>query len=188
MLHAGIDGRRALTRDEIVANVRLMLTGGNQEPRDLVLLAIWALCSHPEQLAEVRADPSLVRAAIEETARCYSPVGTSTRQTTRRAELAGVELEQGALVAAVLSSANRDERHWTDPDRFDIHRKEGAHLAFSTGAHFCLGAWLARVEVRTAVRILLERLPGLRLDPEHEVVIRGFEFRGPEALHVRWDS
>jgi cytochrome P450 len=184
MLHAeAADGSR-LDPEEVLANVKLMLTGGLQEPRDLISLAVWALLSHPEQHAEVLADPGLIRHAVEETARCYTPVGTSTRQTTRQTELAGVELGEGELVAAVLSSANRDERHWRDPDHFDIHRREGAHLAFSTGAHYCLGAWLGCATVRTALRVLLERLPGLRLDPEHEVVIRGWEFRAPVAVRL----
>ena len=186
MLHTEVDGRR-LSPDEVLANVKLMLSGGLQEPRDLVALTAWALLSHPGQAAEVIAEPSLIRAAVEETSRCYSPVGTSTRQTTRATTLAGVELEEGSLVGAVLASANRDERRWTDPDRFDLHRKEGAHLAFATGAHYCLGAWLGRATVRTALRILLDRLPGVRLDPDAEVVMRGWEFRKPVSVRLRWN-
>jgi cytochrome P450 len=97
-----------------------------------------------------------------------------------------VKLEQGALIAAVVASANRDERRFADPDRFDIHRKEGAHLAFATGDHFCVGAWLARAEGRSAVRALFERLPGLRLD-EDPIELSGWEFRRPLRLNVRWD-
>jgi cytochrome P450 len=91
------------------------------------------------------------------------------------------------LIAAVVASANRDERHWTDPDRYDLHRK-GAHLAFATGSHHCVGAWLARAEARTALRVLLERLPNLRLDHDHPVELHGWEFRRPLRLHVRWDA
>src|SRR5947208_879368 len=135
MLHARPPGGR-LTRPEIVANTLLMLSGGLQEPRDLIALAVWALLTHPAQLGEVLADRSLLKPAIEETLRCYAPVGTSTRQTTGATTLAGVDLPQGALVGAVLASANRDERRFTVPERFDLHRKEGAHLAFATGNHF----------------------------------------------------
>ena len=110
----------------------------------------------------MRADRSLVKPAVEETLRWAGPVGTATRQTTRDVELAGVDLEQGALIAAVLSSANRDPRRWTDPDRFDIHRKEGAHLAFSAGTHFCLGAWFGRHLARVTLDLVLDRLPGAR--------------------------
>jgi cytochrome P450 len=176
-----------LAREEIVANTLLMLSGGLQEPRDLIALVVWALLAHPDALADVLAEPDgRLKPAIEETLRCYAPVGTSTRQTTRPTTLAGVELDQGELVAAVLASANRDERRFDRPAEFDIHRPRGAHLAFSTGDHFCLGAWLGRLQARVAVGQLLARLPGLRLDPDHEVVIRGWEFRAPEALRVRW--
>ena len=180
------DGQR-LTFDEICSNVKVMLVGGMQEPGDAVGIGLWALLSHPEQAAEVRADPDgLIRPAVEEGLRWHSPVGTSTRQTTRPATLAGVNLERGALIAAVVSSANRDERHWTDPERYDIHRK-GAHLAFATGTHHCVGSWLARAEVRTAFRVLFERLPNLRLDDDQPIELHGWEFRGPKHLHVRWD-
>lgn len=187
MLHTEIEGRR-MTREEIVANTKLMLSGGLQEPRDLISLAVWALLSHPEAMAEVVADRSLLKPAIEETLRCYAPVGTSTRQTTGDTELAGVALEEGSLIGAVLSSANRDPRRFTDPERFDIRRKEGAHLAFSTGNHFCLGAWLGRLQARSSLSVLFDRLPNLRLDPERPVEIRGWEFRAPLSVCVRWDA
>ena len=90
------------------------------------------------------------------------------------------------MVAAVLTAANRDPRRWTDPDRFDVDRRDGPHLAFAVGAHRCLGEWLGRQQVRIGVERLLARLPGLRLAGDVEV--RGFEFRGPVALPVRWDG
>ena len=176
-----------MTRDEIVANTKLMLSGGLQEPRDLIALVLWALLTHPEAHAEVMADRSLVKAAVEETLRWVGPVGTSTRQATQDVELAGVTLPEGALIGAVLSSANRDPRRFTDPDRFDIHRREGAHLAFSTGGHFCLGAWFGRYLTRVAVDAALDRLPNLRLDDDHPVEILGWEFRAPLSLYTRWD-
>jgi cytochrome P450 len=132
-------------------------------------------------------DRSLINAAVEETLRWAGPVGTSTRQTTRDVELAGVPLLAGALIGAVLSSANRDPRHWRDPDRFDIHRKEGAHLAFAIGTHFCLGAWFGRHLARVSLEILLERLPGLRLDPDRAPEPSGWEFRAPDSTWVLWD-
>jgi cytochrome P450 len=115
-------------------------------------------------------------------------VGTSTRQVTRPVDLAGVELEPGALVAAVVASANRDERRWTHPWQLDIHRREGPHLAFATGSHHCVGAWLARAETRAAFGVLFERLPRLRLTGERPIELRGWEFRRPLHLHVRWDA
>jgi cytochrome P450 len=186
MLHHDADGD-TMTREEIVANTKLMLSGGLQEPRDLIALTVWALGTHPEQLEAVRADPALVKPAVEETLRWVGPVGTATRQTTRALELAGTSLDGGALIGAVLSSANRDPRRWTDPDRFDIGRKEGAHLAFSIGNHFCLGAWFGRHLARVSLEILLDRLPNLRLDPDRPPTLSGWEFRAPDSTWVRWD-
>jgi cytochrome P450 len=185
MVHTEVDGER-LTREEIQSNLKVMIVGGLQATTDLIALSMWAILSHPDQLEEVRADPKLVDPAIEEAARWHSPVGTSTRQTTRDVELGGVKLEQGALVAAVLASANHDERNWSEPERYDIHRREGSHLAFATGPHLCIGARLARYETRAAWRILLDRLPRLRLDPERPIEISGWEFRSPHHLHVQW--
>ena len=186
MLHHDEDGRR-MSREEIVANTKLMLSGGLQEPRDVIALIVWALGTHAEQLLEVEKDRSLVKAAVEETLRWAGPVGTSTRQTTRDVEMAGTTLPAGALVGAVLSSANRDPGRWSDPDRFDIHRKEGAHLAFSIGTHLCLGAWFGRHLARVSLEILLDRLPGLRLDPDRLPTLSGWEFRAPDSTWVRWD-
>ncbi|MEP6972984.1 MAG: cytochrome P450 [Actinomycetota bacterium] len=186
MVHSEVDGER-LTREEIQSNLKVMIVGGMQEPGDMIGIALWALLLHPEQASEVGADEALIRPAIEEAMRWHSPVGTSTRQTTETTELAGVALDEGALIAAVLSSANRDDRHYTDPDRFDIHRKEGAHLAFATGDHFCVGAWLARAEGRSAFQALFERLPNLRL-ADDPIELRGWEFRRPTRLTVRWDT
>jgi cytochrome P450 len=186
MLHHDRGGAR-MTRNEIVANTKLMLSGGLQEPRDLIALVVLALGSNPEQLEEVRADRRLVKRAVEETLRWAGPVGTSTRQTTETTELAGVKLEDGALIGAVLSSANRDPRRFADPDRFDVHRKEGAHLAFAVGNHFCLGAWFGRHLARVSLEILLDRLPGLRLDVDRPATLSGWEFRAPDSTWVRWD-
>jgi len=186
MVNTEVEGAK-LTLEEVQSNLKVMIVGGLQAATDLIALSLWAILSHPEQLDEVRRDPALVDPAIEEAARWHSPVGTSTRQTTRETELGGVTLEEGALVAAVLASANRDERNWTDPDRYDIHRREGGHLAFATGPHLCIGARLARYETRTAWRVLLDRLPSLRLDPERPIEITGWEFRSPHHLHVQWN-
>ena len=186
MLHSEVDGAR-LSREEIQSNLKVMIVGGLQAASDLISIATWALLSHPEQAERVAADPELVPHAVEEGARWHSPVGTSTRQATRDVELAGVQLEKGALIAAVLSSANRDARHWSDPDRYDIDAHRRPHLAFAGGAHVCVGALLGRQEARTGLRLLLERLPGLRLDPERTAAFTGWEFRSPEHLHLLFD-
>ena len=174
------------TRAEVLSNLKLILLGGMQEPGHALGICVWALLTHPETLARVRADGGLIRPAVEEALRWHSPVGTQTRQVTRPAALSGAELKPGDPLAAVLASANRDERHWADPDVYDIDRR-GAHAAFGLGAHHCAGAPLARYEVRLPLELLLDRFPRLRLDPNHAVELSGWEFRAPTALHVRWD-
>jgi cytochrome P450 len=186
MANTVVDGVK-LTREEIQSNLKVMIVGGLQATTDLIALSMLAILSHPTELERVLADRKLIDPAIEEAARWHSPVGTSTRQATEDTELCGVKLERGALVAAVLASANHDERNWTEPERYDVRRKEGSHLAFATGPHLCLGARLARYETRTAWRLLLERLPGLRLDPDTPVEISGWEFRSPRELRVKWN-
>jgi cytochrome P450 len=186
MLHSEVEGER-LTRQEIKSNLKVMIVGGLQAGTDLIAISMWALLSHPEQATRVIGNHSLIDKAIEEGARWHSPVGTSTRQATRDAELGGLKLEQGALVAAVLASANRDERQWTDPDRYDVERREGAHLAFATGPHLCIGARLGRYEARTSYRILFDRLRNLRVDPERPTELSGWEFRSPHHLHLLFD-
>jgi cytochrome P450 len=163
-----------------------MLSGGLQEPRDVIALATWAVLSHPDARRDVTADRSLVKGAVEETLRWAGPVGTSTRQTTAPVTLAGVDLEAGALIGAVLSSANRDPRRFTDPDRFDLHRREGQHLAFAAGTHFCLGAWFGRHLARVSMEILLDRLPAMALDLGRPLTLSGWEFRAPDSLWVQW--
>ena len=173
------------TRAEVLSNLKLILLGGMQEPGHALGICIWALLTHPETLARVRADRGLIRPAVEEALRWHSPVGTQTRQVTQPVTLSGVDLQPGDALAAVLASANRDERHWPDADRYDIDRR-GAHAAFGLGAHHCAGAPLARYEVRLPLEMLLDRFPKLRLDPAHEVELAGWEFRAPTALHVLW--
>lgn len=173
------------TLDEITNNVRLMISGGINEPCDAIGLVTYQILKDPELHRRVAEDRSALRRVIEETFRFHSPVGTATRQTTRDVTLDGVAIPEGEMVAAVLTAANRDPRRWSDPDSFLIDRGEGAHLAFSVGEHRCLGEWMGRQQVRVGVERLLDRLPGLRLDGEVE--LHGFEFRGPLSLPVAWD-
>jgi cytochrome P450 len=184
MLKGRVDGR-SLTHSEILANVKLMILGGMQEPRDLIGMTLISLLSDAADFESVQSNRGLLRAAVEEPLRCFSPVGTLTRQTTRPVEIAGMKLDEGELVAAVIASANRDERRFSDPDRFDLRRNSGPHLAFGIGLHFCIGAALARLETTIALNALLD-LPNLQLDPNKPPVIRGWEFRGPVSLDARW--
>ncbi len=177
-----------MTREEIVANTKLMLSGGLQEPRDLIALTVWALGSHPEQLERVREDRSLVKAAVEETLRWAGPVGTSTRQTTRATELAGVPLEEGALIGAVLSSAGRDPRGSPIPTGSTSAARR-ARTSRSRSAR--TSAW-ARGSAGTSRACrwtcCSTGCPDLRLDPDRPVTLSGWEFRAPDSTWVRWDA
>jgi cytochrome P450 len=110
------------------------------------------------------------------------------RRVTRPVEVAGVELQPGDQVSSAVASANRDERIYPIPDTFDLWRPSMRHLAFGKGPHFCAGAPMARSQVGIALPMVFQQLRGLRLDLDHEVPWRGFIFRGPVSLHVRWDA
>ena len=188
MLHHEEDGRR-MSRAQIVANTKLMLSGGLQEPRDLIALTIWALLRHPEQLEEVRADRSLVKAAVEETLRWAGPVGTSTRQATANAELAGVALDRGRADrrGAVLGEPRSAAMDRPRPVR---RSPRGGGAPRVRGRDALLPGRL----VRAAPRAGLARHPARpAAGPEarsdaRPVTLRGWEFRAPDSLWVRWDA
>lgn len=173
------------TPKEIVNNVRLMISGGINEPRDGIGMVAWVLLTRPDLRQRIVEEPAKLRRLIEEVFRVYTPVGTVTRQTTEDVVLSGVTIPKGALVAGVLRSINLDEEHWTNPTEIDLDRREGSHGAFALGAHRCLGEWLGRQEVKVGVERLLARFPSLELDASADPVeLHGFEFRGPKSVHV----
>jgi len=149
---------------------------------------LFALLEEPEgRLERVRADRSLVPWVIEETLRWETPILFVARETTRPTEVGGVEIPVGNFVSAVIGSANRDEGHFPRPDRFDLDRRADDHLSFGFGRHFCLGYHLAKLETGIALGALLDRLPGLRLDPSAPPPhITGLAFRSPQSLRVRF--
>jgi cytochrome P450 len=181
-----VDGQR-LDDEEIVSFMRLLLPAGAETTFRLIGSTLFALLHHPEQLAEVLADRSLLAAAIEETLRWETPVVFVGRETTRATTLSGFEIPAGKTVTPVIGSANRDERHYPEPDRWDLHRGADDHLSFGGGRHFCLGYHLAKLEARIALEAVLDRLPNLRLDPDRPPQIVGLAFRSPRTLHVRFD-
>jgi cytochrome P450 len=163
--------------------VALLLVAGNETTTNLIANAVHALLRHPEACARLAADPSLVPAAIEETLRWDAPIQMVFRTTTRDAEVAGVRIPQGDRVAVLLGSANRDERRFPDPDRFDLDRDTSGIVSFGFGKHFCLGASLARLEARVALEALAPRFPELRLTGEREL-LDSFLVRGPKRLEL----
>lgn len=188
LLHAEVEGER-LTEEEVLGFLRLLLPAGAETTYRLTGSLIFALLTHPEVLEEVRADPAALDLAIEETLRWESAVQFVSREATRDVEVNGFPLRAGDLLMLALGSANRDERRFRDPDRFDIHRDDvSAHVAFGFGEHFCLGSNLARLEANRALVHLLARLPNLRLDPaEPRPRVVGMAFRSPDRLPVVFD-
>ena len=170
----------------ILPTLKVILLGGMQEPGHAAGSTLVGLLESG-QLAEVVAEPALVHGAVEEGLRWISPIGTQTRRAVAETDLRGTTVPAGANLGLLVSSANRDESVWgDDADRFDLHRPRRNHAAFGFGPHFCSGHHFSRVQMRIALARLLERLPGLRLDPERPPVFSGWEFRAPRHLHVRW--
>lgn len=169
--------------------LKLALIGGLQEPGHGMGSTIFGLLSNPDQLDAFRSDPAgLVKAAADEGLRWISPIGTQGRVAGPGATVSGVDVPEGDSVALIVPSANRDERVWgPTADRFDLFRARHAHTAFGFGPHFCVGHYLARLQMRTGIRLLFERIPRLELDPDRPATFSGWEYRGPSQLPTRWE-
>ncbi|MCY1062068.1 cytochrome P450 [Nannocystis sp. SCPEA4] len=163
LVHADEGGDR-LSEDELISMVFLLLFAGHETTVNLIGNGVLALLQHPDQLQLLRDRPELIDTAIEELLRFTNPVGTvSPRFAREDLEIAGVRIPRGSTLTLLLASANLDETAFAAADRLDITRNPNRHVAFGFGAHYCLGAPLARVEARIAIPALLQRFPGLRL-------------------------
>jgi cytochrome P450 len=140
-----------------------LVTAGNDTTKTMLSSGLLALLQHPDQLDELRADPSLVPGAVEEILRWANPLHYFRRTTLADTELRGVPIEKGAKVAMYYTSANRDEDVFADSQRFDIHRHPNPHLSFGIAAHFCLGVHLARLEGKVFFEELLATFPTIEL-------------------------
>src|SRR5215470_13124219 len=179
------DSGQQLSEDELVAMVFLLLVAGHETTVNLIGNGTLALLLNPNQMNLLREDPALIKPAIEELLRYDSPLETATERYAREGlVVAGCAIPRGALVFAVLASANRDERQFSQPDTLDISRTDNRHLAFGQGVHYCLGAPLARMEGQIAINKLVKEFPKLRLavPPERLPWRRGIVLRGLEAL------
>jgi cytochrome P450 len=181
-------GEGTLGTQEVLSFAVLLLVAGIETTTNLIANAVAALLANPEELARVQRDPGLVPSLVEETLRFESPVQGLFRQTTEESVLAGRTLPKGATVYVLFASANRDEEHFPEPHRFDVARNPQDHLAFGHGIHFCLGAWLARLEARIALETLLARAPKLwSLEDEIDWIPALF-LRGPHRLRVGFEA
>jgi cytochrome P450 len=171
---------------EISNNLQGLLIGGNLTTTDLIGNAIWLFLTHPEELAKLKADPSLINNAVEEVLRYESPVDITGRIAPRDMEVGGCPVKQSQSLFMSLRGANRDPAAFPDPHRFDIARKDAPHVAFGGGLHLCIGAPLARLEAQVALLTLFARFPSLRLaEPDAKPEWRSMPFfRGLKELRV----
>ncbi len=181
----GVDG--AFTDEEVGNLIGTLLVAGNVTTTHLIANAMLALLAHPGELARVTAEPSLVPNLVEEALRYDGPVHLLLRAATEEVELAGVKIPKDAAVAPLFASANRDERAFPEPDRFDVTRRKTGQLAFGLGAHFCLGAPLARLEARIAFEVLLARVRNPVFAEERVAWVNSLIFRGPKQLRLEFD-
>ncbi|WP_262056548.1 cytochrome P450 family protein [Streptomyces sp. STR69] len=180
------DGDRLSPR-ELRGMAFILLIAGHETTVNLLTSGVHALLAHPDQLAALRADMTLLDGAVEEMLRYEGPVENGTfRFAAEPLDIAGTPIEKGDAVMVGLTAADRDGDRFPAPDRFDIRRDTRGHLAFGHGIHYCLGAPLARLEARTAIRTLLERAPGLALDGPPGDWLPGMLMRGMRSLPVRW--
>jgi hypothetical protein len=183
MLQAG------MAMDSVRANIKLAISGGQNEPRDAVAGTVWALLTHPEQLAMVLSGQVTWLQVFEEYARWISPIGMSPRRVARSHVFAGVEFEPEERVFFMFGSANRDETYFARGDEFDVTRDTAKSIAFGAGPHFCAGAWASRAMIaEVALPTVFRRLEGLRLLEDEPVRIGGWAFRGLLNLPVTWDG
>lgn len=183
-----VDGER-LPKDILVSFLRQLINAAGDTTYRGTSNLLVGLLTHPDQLDALRADRSLMPAAIEEGLRWEGPVMIGFRMTTRDVELGGVRIPQGSAIHVVNGSASRDPSRYDNPERFDILRKPGPrHMTFAYGMHVCIGQHLARLEMTRALNALLDHLPRLRLDPDMPPPqIAGCNMRHPRHIHVRFD-
>jgi cytochrome P450 len=173
-----------LTREELISTCTLLLVAGHETTANLIANGVLALLRHPDQLAELRADPSLVAGVVEETLRYDPPVQLTSRVAREPLRFGEVEVPEDGLLMIMLAAANRDPAVFADPDRFDIHRDARAHLSFAAGVHYCLGAGLARLEAGIALSAFATRVVDPQLDETRLRYRPHVNLRGPERFEV----
>ncbi|MCR9080105.1 MAG: cytochrome P450 [Hyphomonadaceae bacterium] len=170
--------------EELRINLQALLVGGNLTTTDLIGNGVWLFLNHPEQLAALKADPSLGAAAVEEVLRYEAPVQATSRIVSEDRDVAGCPMKKSQPVFMSLAAANRDPDRFEAPEAFDITAKRSSHVSFGGGAHICIGAPLARIEARRVYQKLFQRYPDMRL-ADQDIVWRSLPFfRGIERLDV----
>jgi cytochrome P450 len=173
--------------ESVRANVKLAISGGQNEPRKAIAGTVWALLTHPEQLDLVRRGEVSWLQAFEEYSRWISPIGMSPRRIAKPWSIRDVSFEANERVFLMFGSANRDERHFERADEFDVRRDVSKIVAFGAGPHFCAGAAASRAMIAdVALPTLFSRVPNLEIAEDEPVRIGGWAFRGLLNLPVRW--
>jgi cytochrome P450 len=171
------------------ANIKLAISGGQNEPRDAVTGTVWALLTHPDQLALARAGKVSWLQVFEEYARWISPIGMSPRRIAKPWTIRGIEFAPDDRIFFMFGSANRDEQYFARGDVFDVTRDSSKSIAFGAGPHFCAGAWASRAMLAdVALPTIFARLANLRIADDEPVRIGGWAFRGLLNLPVKWDA
>jgi pimeloyl-[acyl-carrier protein] synthase len=173
-----------LTEQELVSTVLLLLFAGNETTTNLIGNGMLTLLRQRDAFEQLRANPALIRTAIEELLRYESPVQFTSRIASQPTELGGTTIKPGDFVTVILGAANRDPAQFTDPDRLDLARRPNRHIGFAHGIHFCLGAPLARAEGQLAISTILDRFPALELVSDEADWQDNSLFRGLRALRV----
>jgi len=174
-----------LTEEELYAQCVMLLFGGHETTRNLIGNGLYTLLRHPEQAAELRDHPELIRSAVEELLRYESPVQYTGRMVLEDFDFCGIQARRGQEIIFMLGAANRDARQFKSPDRLDLKRANNPHLAFGAGAHFCIGNQLARLEGQVAVLKMLQEFPEMRSVSAEPEWLPNFSFRGLKTLLVQ---
>lgn len=185
LLIAARDQHDRLSEDELVATAMLLLFAGHETTTNLLSTAMLTMMRNPEQRSRLAAHPELASTAVEEFLRYEAPSNAMGRIVRRTHEVHGVTLKEGDRLFAIINAANRDETQFPEPDKVDVGRQPNRHLTFGQGAHFCLGAQLARLEARIALPALLERFPDMSPGSSPPVWIDSLVMRGLKSLPVR---
>jgi cytochrome P450 len=173
-----------LAEEALYAQCVMLLGAGHETTRNLIGNGMYMLLRHPQEMAELRANPELIRTTVEELLRYESPIQFVTRVVKEDMEVDGVQVREGELIVFMFGAANRDARQFKDPDRLDVKRLNNPHLAFGAGEHFCIGNQLARLEGQIAILKMVRQFPRMRLAAQHPAWVPNYGFRGLKALPV----
>ena len=185
------DGKRPLNDSEILSILSQLQVAGKETTAHCIGSTMLLFIENPDELAKVQADPSLIHNMVEETLRTETPVRALFRTTTKPVTLGGVDLPEGQLMMLIYAAANRDENQFENAADFEVERENAREqMAFSAGPHYCIGAALARMEIRVAFEEVLKRMKNFRLDPEYPAPKHqtSYILRGLEELHIQFDK